>query len=69
MARWGMVLQDVYTGGSQIQKPYNEWTWEVARCCGNPIPLLPGAGFFPLNLAGVLLPQYHLRKTELVSFY
>lgn len=39
-----MELQDVYTGGSQIQKPYNEWTWEAARCCGNPIPLLPEAG-------------------------
>lgn len=31
--------------GSLIQKPYNEWTWEEARCCGNPIPLLPRAGF------------------------
>lgn len=24
-----------------------------------------GGGFFPLNLAGAPLPQYHLRKTEL----
>ena len=39
-----MELLDVYTGGSQIQKPYNEWTWKAARCCGNPIPLLPGVG-------------------------
>lgn len=40
------------TGGSLIQKPYNEWTWEGARCCGNLIPLLPKAGFLLSSAPG-----------------
>lgn len=38
--------------GSLIQKPYNEWTWEEARCCGNLIPLLPRAGFLLSSAPG-----------------
>lgn len=38
--------------GSLIQKPYNEWTWEEACCCGNLIPLLPRAGFLLSSAPG-----------------
>jgi hypothetical protein len=38
--------------GSLIQKPYNEWTWEEARCCGNLIPLLPRAVFLLSSAPG-----------------
>lgn len=63
MARRGIELLGVYTGGSQVQKPYNELTWEGARCRGNPIPLLSRAGFsFLLHLVGAPLPSTLLEK-------
>lgn len=62
----GIQLLDVYTGGSLIQKPYNKWTWEGARCHGNLTPLLPKAGFssFFCTWQRLLSSQDYLRKKD-----
>lgn len=70
MARWGIKLLDVYTRGSQIQKPYNKWTWEGARCCGNPaLPLLPRAGFLLSSAPGRSTSPTLLEKDSSEFFY
>lgn len=44
VANWGIKLLDGCTGGSLIQKPYNEWTWKELVAVATRFPAAKSGG-------------------------